>query len=462
MLNKIYLIISLIVIVTTFFLFYPPMYGIMDEASYLSTAYVMQKGTFFYDEANVEPSIGTIIGEKHNFSKYPPGNAILLIPFTSIHWKLGFLRTFIFYIAGFFIFLQILKHYSIDPVFSLLYLLHPVLVLYSRTIMSDVPSLFFILLGFYLIIENKDLASGFLLGVSLLIRYTNVIILIGIAGGLLFNKSYKKIVLLLPGIVSFFIVYCIYNNHVQGGVFAPFLLTTSRSAFSLKYLLSSGVYYIIALNVLYPLMLFIFLFVFYKEKHLLMATSGALLLLIFYSLYYYLDKGFSSIETLVRGQRFIIPVLPFFLLTYSFFINSRPILKKIFIFIIPLLLIFSACVQYKHFQFLKERKELQVTVLRKTEKSDIIIMNGEAGELFNPFTGSRNWNNFYVNNQLVLDKELICKHKNPYLVYIESGKHPEEKRIFFDYLLKIFNTEKIYETQIPRYIVIFRLCPKVI
>jgi len=238
------------------FIFYPPYYAISDEQAYLSTAYALGKGTLFLDNAGLKNTIAAIRTGKHLINKYPIGNSLLLAPFTIINWKLGFLRNYIFFLAGFLLFLKILEHYSIDRKMALLYLLHPSIILYSRTLMSDIPSIFFALLGVYLILKKKYYLAGISLGFNLLIRYTNLLIPLGICAGILLEKRFKDVLKILPGIFLGLGLLLLYNRVAWGDFIIPFI-RTGGGTFSMKYLGTSGLYYLISLNVLYPFMLVI-------------------------------------------------------------------------------------------------------------------------------------------------------------------------------------------------------------
>ncbi len=453
--EKIIFFLSIFYIFFLFFLFYPPFYSIMDECDYLTTSYTLKKGTFFLDKAGIYPTTATVIGEKHMFSKFPPGNSILLFPFTSINWRFGFLVNFILYLLTFFIFLQILTILNIPYYFSILLLLHPSLVLYSRTMMSDIPSMFFILSGIYLIMREKYFLSGLFLGYSLLLRYSNAVIIFGILLGYIILKR-KAIFSILLGILIFLVIQAIYNIFVMEGLFAPFYLPTGAGGHSLGYLKKSGLYYILALNLIYPLMLLIF-FSSLKQKKYIILSLPTLLNIFFFSFYYYIDKGNTFYETLIKGQRFMIPVLPLLIIIYSDFIKKIRYVKHFLFLSSILLLIISFLISLKLYNFQKEKLLLKDIVYNNTIESDIVICNGEVGKLINPFFGNKKWKDYSIYGKLIIKKDDFKDYKNIYLCFIDSGKEGKEKEIFFDSVLVIFNVQKIIELEKPKYLVIYRV-----
>ncbi len=385
MIMKRLLLLIIILQIAAIFLYYPEFYGIYDEDLYLTATYAMQKGSFFYEKAGVTaPLLGIARGTNGNSSIYPPGNSALLLPFTVIHWKLGFLRNILLYIGSFLLFILILRRLNIDPVYSLIFFLHPTIVLFSRTLMSDIPSMFFLLLGIFLLLDKKSLAAGFSIGFLVLLRYPNLIIVIGIFGALLYAKEYKKVLLLLPGIAFFSFVLLGYIIHVYGFILGPFTIDGAKS-FSLRYFVSNFLYYLLSLNILYPGMLLVAIFFGFKRKDISLFIIPSLVTIIFYSFYYYIDGGSSLAEKLVKGQRFMIPVIPLLLIPYLNFLHNKKFAKKVFIFIIMLLFIFNCGIQYKHHQFVREEEHLSQILQEKTEDADIIVCNSDTDELLNPY-----------------------------------------------------------------------------
>ena len=432
---KKFFILFIILQVTVTFLFYPNFYGIYDEDLYLTATHAMQNGSFFYEKSGVDaPLLGAVEGTKGAVSIYPPGNSVLLLPFTVIHWKLGFLKNILLYIGSFLLFISILRKLKIDPMYSLVFLLHPTIVLFSRTLMSDIPSMFFLLVGVLLLLDKKNLGAGFSLGFLLLLRYPNVILIIGIFGALLYRKEYKKSLHLLPGIVFFSFALFGYVMHVYGSILGPFAVDGARS-FGFSYFIYNFPYYLLSLNVLFPGMLLISVFLGFKNKKSFLFIIPSLLIIIFYSFYYYIDGGSNIIEKLVKGQRFMIPVIPLLLIPYLQYLHNREFMKKVFVFVISLLFIFTCGIQYKHYEFVKKEKNLSQTVRENIGDSDVVICNSDADELFNP----------YFSNTKLIELSEIDKDKLDFLI----------KNYNISFIFVELKRDRTYEEK-PRWIEFFK------
>jgi len=382
---KRFLLLFIFLQIAVIFLFYPEFYGIYDEDLYLTATYAMQKGSFFYEKSGVDaPFLGVEKGIGGTISQYPPGNSALLLPFTILHWKLGFLKNIFLYIGSLFLFILILRKLNIDPIYSLIFLLHPTILLFSRTLMSDIPSMFFLLLGIFFLLDKKSLAAGFSLGFLVLLRYPNLVIIVGIIGVLLYEREYKKTLLLLPGMFFFFLVLLAYILSTFGFILGPFSLSNA-GLFSFKYFVHNFSYYFLSLNVLYPGMLLIAVFLVFKDKKISLFVIPAFLLIIFYSFFSYIDTGSTALEKLVKGQRYIVPVIPLLLIPYLIFLHDKKFARKVFIFVVPLLFLLNCGIQYKHYRFVKKEKLLSQILQEKIKDSDIIICNTDTDELLNPY-----------------------------------------------------------------------------
>lgn len=141
--------------------------------------------------------------------------------------------------------------------------------------------------------------------------------------------------------------------------------------------------------------------------------------------------GSNPIETLVMGQRFMLPVIPFMLLLYANYVDRGHALKIILTRILPLLFIFDTGMIWKHQLYLDRHRKMAETIYEKTRGSDILILSTEAGELINPFISQQNWvslnqlNNInlshYKNIFLVIRRE-SDKNNFPDISRIASGK----------------------------------------
>jgi len=440
--------------------FYPLIYAIHDEAAYMSQAYVMRTGTIFGDVAgiNVVSSVETRGG--HLVTKYAPGASFLLIPFTFFGWKTIFLLPLILHLLGFFVFIKILRIYNISPYFSLFYLLYPASVLYSRTIMSDLPSAVFFTIALYFFLRGRKLhfLSGFFFGVLLLFRYSNVILLMPFFVYLvvdLFKKWQKNYFLkssffrvsicFFPG----FLVFLLYNKFAFGG----FLRTSYYIAgmFSLHFFARNLLFYSLSLSLMFPLMLFS---IFSHKRDKFVLTSVVVLFALFYSLISSLAvaPGRRLAETLVVGMRYLLPVIPIFILSYSVCLErikeKRPILGNLFFwFVVGMFFIFDVIMVYKHQGFLKQQEEYKNTIYNNTEEKSLVLTNYDGMEFFQPVWGKRQIGMFvYWKDRVPIDFSKCDFNKLYLLTVIRSDKEGNEYvNKYADEIIKEYNGETVAE-----------------
>jgi len=358
------------------------------------------------------------------------------------------------YIGSFLLFILILRKLNIDPVYSLIFLLHPTILLFSRTLMSDIPSMFFLLLGILFLLDKKSITAGLSLGFLVLLRYPNFIIIIGILGALLYTKEYKKALLLLPGIAFFSFVLLGYILHAFGFPSGLFSISGARS-FSIQYFIYNLPYYLLSLNVLYPGMLLGAIFFGFKSRKISFFVIPALVVILFYSFYYYIDGGSNIIEKLVKGQRFMVPIIPLLLIPYLDFLHDKKFARKVFIFIIPLLFVFNCGIQYKHHQFVKRERHLSEILQEKIKDKDIdiIICNIDTDKLINPYFSKVK----FIELSEVKENDLnsLKNNYNVFFVFTElkRGKNYDEKSQWIEH----FESEGFatsYESQNPIPIII--------
>jgi len=116
---------------------------IEDEVGYLGMAHVVRGGSL--DPSTLDqPFPGVRTGPDRWTSKWPIGLPALLAPLTSLGERAPFLLPIAMHLLGAWIFWRLSGG---SPWITLLYLFHPTLSLYSRTLMSDLPGAVFILGG---------------------------------------------------------------------------------------------------------------------------------------------------------------------------------------------------------------------------------------------------------------------------------------------------------------------------
>jgi hypothetical protein len=297
-----------------------------DETTYLAGAYILRHGTVFADVAQV-PLLWGVPHAGHTALLYPPGQSALLAPFTLGGWRLAFAANLLAHLTGFLLFSVLLKQLGIRRAWALLYLFFPPLVLFSRTLMSDVPSAALtvaVLLAWLRGPRGRALA-GVLLGASLFLRYANLLtfIFLALAAGLGDLAALRQgarrgwWTLRLPSLVAGFLPLCVlflaYNLAVYGHPTTPGY--ASAGLFGLRHLPGHLAVYGASLMLIYPLMLLAPLA--YRGRfrvEVLVISYGILLA---QSAYYFLNTYGGLAERTFVGSRLLFPAVPLFLVAYA-------------------------------------------------------------------------------------------------------------------------------------------------
>lgn len=465
----IFIIVGVFLYICISIIFYPPIYGISDEAGYLGMAQVLQRGTIFPDVAGFNV-VGSVQTNTHFVSKWPIGNPLLILPFLHLHWKAIFLLPLLLHLLGFFVFLLICKEVKIDPIFSLIYLFFPAFLLYSRTILSDFSSVFVFITAFYLYLKGGKwlYLAGFLFGFSILIRYANLLLFLPflIAGiwGVIGEKNKENtlrfygLLRLVTGLLPLVIFHLFYNKIAFGSPFG--VPAGDINYFRIDSFFRNFGYYILSLSLLYPGMFFgIFS---YRGKCRCELISTSLLFIVFYSFYSYIfpsPKG-GFIGSLVVGMRFLLPVIPLFLISYSSLLDSIGRMrnnKVIFAIMFLFILLFDVGMIYKHQTFLDRQKDIKDLIYEKTTPNSIIITNNQGEEFFQPVWGDRKY--IRLSDWIIKRRNIEVADREVYLLVVRrSDKTTQMYNIFR--IRQAFNDTLIAEIKGDPSLKIYRLDAK--
>jgi len=381
--------------VATYLVFYPPVFAIVDEDAYLSQALLLRTGRVTYalgpDEA---PHMSTGVPGRMA-SKYPPGNRLFLVPFTLPGWRFVFVSGLVLAVAGTLLFWRVLRRLApeSDPAWALAWLFYPSVVIYSRTVMSDLFCATLTLAAFYFLLRagRWTLAAGLAFGFSFLTRYSNavlfpVFVLLAQTGG---PGRLRRAALFMLGFAPFVALALGYNRLCYGGPLAfPMHLTT---VFSPAFVPRNLVLYGSSLLVAWPLALAAPLAA--GRRLLLWLGLPAAALFIFYCFVPHPTPGLDFVGRTVVGLRYLLPAAPFLLLAWCAVLDrlSRPLLfaAALRVLLVVLFAASSVVLQWRHQQALKEQDSCRRALLSMVPEGAYVLANAAAAELLSPAWGTR-------------------------------------------------------------------------
>ncbi len=388
------LVAGIVLYVLTFLALYPRTTAIVDEDAYLTEAFLLRTGRLSYAGSGIPAPHMTVESHGRLSSKYPPGTSLLLVPFTLFGWRAVFVSGLLLALAGTALFGLILKRLApeADPVWALLYLFHPAVVLFSRTVMSDLLAATLVLAAFYCLLRRGGwlLASGFILGLACLVRYSNAIFVPVFLLLALRPAGLRSALTLLAGFAPLAGLIAAYNAYAYGSPFSfPMYLT---GHFSPAYFLHNVRYYGTALIVLYPLMLAAPLVAGKGRRLLLGLPAYALLGLYCFFSYTYEVPSLST--RLTVGIRYLLPGLPFFVL--AFVLAADRLLGRLRAgwlkyAAVALMALLSVAIQLRHDRHLGVQVGYQRLLLDHVPESALLLGDANVSELVGYAWGWRDY-----------------------------------------------------------------------
>ncbi len=354
---------SIIILSFFFFAFYPSNYTTIDEHSYVSNSVWIREGILKQTCNSDLP--GQYKVSDYCVYKYNIGLSIIFIPFTAFGYQSVFIPNFLFFIGSIFIFSKLLEAFKLRKEFIYFFAFFPSIVFYSRTALSEIPSLFFTLLFTLSLMNLKantkkayifGILAGLSLGISLFIKYTNIVHLTAILGVIYYKElikfSYKKVFFFCLGSIPLFVALIILNTYLYKGPFNSGYFYANEQVFSINYFINHFWPYIIVLSLFYPLMLPLS---FYKNKLNYLIIPVLLSIIAYSSSKNTLFEG--RVLDLVFGIRFIIPVIPLMFISYfdklEIFFKYK-IFKTGLVISIAFLILSALGISISHYNFLNE------------------------------------------------------------------------------------------------------------
>ena len=333
------------------FCFYPKTVVVTDEGCYLSVAGHLLSGkawdqsseAWFWKETRRD------VYERALFSASPTFSA-LLVPFVAAGWRSCFLLGTIAHVLAFGGMIYVLRRRGLSPLWALLYLLYPTGILYSRTAMGDVVSAAMVVLMLVVLHRERPnyFAAGLVMGFALLLKLSNLPVvgsfaLVTFLGDVTARRKDPKGMEgtcgreaggsasrfrwfwmglgMLPGLALFAKVNTVFFNGPLGNGYVGL----AEGYFRWGCFAEHFSFYVVCLMTLYPGMLVSLAFL--RGRYRWEMGISCLGALVFFSFYYFMDQGNNWYESMVRGLRFHLVVLPFYILGYGTMVTA--VLRRI-------------------------------------------------------------------------------------------------------------------------------------
>jgi hypothetical protein len=303
-----------------FVYFYPPIHGIEDESGYINQAFVWQHSSITSDGAGYDRLADFENYGGRNVSFRNPGRALTLLPFLSVLGARSiFFSSALIHLLTVLGAALLLTRLGKSPLWAVLILFHPTLALYSRTVMSDELSGLLLLLA-VLAVTNRSmqgLLAGLALSGAVVTRYHAAVVVPFFLIVLLKDKGLRQAFMcaVVTGLCAVGIVA--YNYLTLGNLTGGY---TNKVTFGVQFLPFNLKFYLPALLLLWPLQLLAPAF----DRSRLQWYFRACVLPVFglLTLYFYHESGESLVQTLVLGQRLLLTILPLWIVSYAYTIDS--------------------------------------------------------------------------------------------------------------------------------------------
>lgn len=370
----------------------PQFYLAADEGIYLRDAFLLSRGTLFGGAA-AEALPGWSL-------EYPLGNALLIAPWLKAGFSYIFFGNALMLVLCTLTAAVLFRRLGIPVLYAALVLLSPSMVLFSRTLMSELPSCLVLLGGvlFYVKAEKRPayaFLSFFLFGAACLIRYTNALYLpvFGAVYAVRCIRAERPArMLFLCGAIVGPVALAVQNHYLLGAWYATGYANLLQR-FSLSHSGRNIAAYFLALNINYPAMLLACLF--YRWKYRFEFIGVVLLFLFFHSMYRFGLQGDGIAQKSVLGLRFMLPVLPLMILMYCHTIREwagrhrGPYIKAVAGAALAALIFCDAALCVRHYEETLDAADISEQIYTYTLQGSAIIYNREAGEYINPVFGDR-------------------------------------------------------------------------
>jgi len=311
-------------------LWYPATISIDDESSTIALAYSIEHGTVYTEAAG--PFWGLLIGN-HMVSKFSPFHAAVLVPAMAMNWRLSFLVSASFFVAGAFILRAMLRREGLGSGWTGLYFLLPGALYYSQTVMAAVPATVMCLLGVSLCLRTpaRPFLAGLAFGVSVLLHPWVGPIAVVFCAVWTLERRFSGLAELLIGALPSIVLLAAYNFLTTGSpIRTVYTILGHQHLFRGAHFPGFLAFYVASLAI-FPLAGWSVFSRRWSGTYALPAVGAVVVAMA--SLYYYRDglnfgsaripAAAAELAGLVPGQRFLLPLSMIACLPAARFLNFR-------------------------------------------------------------------------------------------------------------------------------------------
>jgi hypothetical protein len=372
---------------------YPSAIGIQDEAAYLAHARIVARGNLT-GAAPGDLTISMIETPRGVVSKYPPGQAVVLAPTQWGPWRMAFVIPLALLLTTTWMAAAALQRDNRSPLWAALILFHPTLLLYARTLMSDVTVAACLTAAFLWSDDRRarPFLAGMALGAAPFIRMAALPVA-GALGILMLwrlaaQRRYRAVTIAVAGALIPLATLAAYNAFVFGEVWVR--RAPMSGYFDWPTSPGRALFYLVALNLVWPLLAFGIA----TSRHLRRLEAQVVLGISFvvFSGYYFVDRRFGLPADFVVGLRFFVPILPILVIVYVERLEdwiSRLGLRPVALAVgLAVAFLADAALVMRHQRFLDATAARREIAVAEANRSPAVVVHGSAAELMSPAWGA--------------------------------------------------------------------------
>lgn len=280
--------------------FLPDSLTVRDEYFYAGQAFVLAHGRSLPVAGDPLELPGESPGAAF---RYPMAWPSVLALARMISWRAMYVMSLIVHLLGAAAFARMLVRRQIASVAVVVYLFHPVLWIYSRTLMSDVPATAALLIAMDAWENRACLPLGAALGFATCARLTGFAPLLGFVCSVGRAFHARELLAIAVGVTGLSALQLWFNAHAHGSAFTSPYASSVLEYVSSASLLHNSALYLAGLMLLPPWSL---AFSLWGRRCDRWAVLALIVTLAFLPVANY-DRSARWLETLVGGQRYVIP-----------------------------------------------------------------------------------------------------------------------------------------------------------